>query len=45
MMWKSWINDYYQKGYYTSDQMKVFVTAGWITAEDYQTITGQDYVV
>lgn len=40
-MWKSWITNYYQKGYYTNDQMKVFVTAGWITADDFQAITGE----
>ncbi|EST12035.1 XkdX family protein [Sporolactobacillus laevolacticus] len=44
-MWKSWITNYYQKGYYTNDQMKVFVIAGWITADDYKMITGQDYSV
>jgi uncharacterized XkdX family phage protein len=42
-MWKSWIQQYYEKGYYTVNQMKVFVTAGWITAEDYKTITDEDY--
>lgn len=42
-MWKTWISSYYQKGYYTDDQMRVFVTAGWITADDYKSITGQDY--
>jgi uncharacterized XkdX family phage protein len=43
-MWKTWITTYYQKGYYTNDQMKVFVTAGWITSEDYKMITDEDYV-
>lgn len=42
-MWKSWIETYYKAGYYTNDQMKVFVTAGWITADDYQAITGQNF--
>ncbi|MFX3616210.1 MAG: XkdX family protein [Sporolactobacillus sp.] len=44
-MWKIWISDYYKKGYYTNDQMKVFVTAGWITIDDYKEITGKDYAV
>ncbi len=29
---------------YTIEQVKVFVSKGKITAEQYKTITGQDYV-
>lgn len=38
------IKKYFDKGYYTTEQMKVFVQAKWITEEDYKTITGVDYI-
>lgn len=38
------IKKYYDMGKYTNEQMKVFVGAGWITAEQYKEITGIDYV-
>lgn len=38
------VEKYYDKGFYTDEQMKVFVVANYITAEEYKTITGNDYV-
>lgn len=38
------IKRYYDMGKYTNEQVKVFVKAGWITEEEYKTITGEDYV-
>ncbi|PEZ05572.1 XkdX family protein [Bacillus sp. AFS018417] len=43
-MWYEWIKDWYSKGFYTKEEVKVFVKAGWITAEEYKDITGDDYV-
>lgn len=37
------IKRYYDSGRYTKDQVKVFVMAGWITEEEYNLITGEDY--
>ncbi|VUZ24882.1 Uncharacterised protein [Acetobacterium wieringae] len=39
------IKRYYDEGRYTNDQVKIFVRAKWITAEQYKTITGEDYTV
>lgn len=39
------IKKYYNMGKYTNEQVKVFVSAGWITAEEYKEITGVDYTV
>ncbi|MED3792314.1 XkdX family protein [Niallia alba] len=41
--WKQWISDYYAKGFYTNERMKVFVVSAWITSEEYKEITGVDY--
>lgn len=43
MTWAKIIGDYFKLGLYTTDQVKVFVVAKWITSDDYKTITGQDY--
>ncbi|MCR4436148.1 MAG: XkdX family protein [Clostridiales bacterium] len=43
MDWYSVVNDYYKTGYYTIDQVKVFVQKGKITAVQFQEITGQEY--
>lgn len=40
----SYIKEYYDLKLYTSDDVKIFVQAGWITNVDYKTITGVDYV-
>jgi len=36
---------YYDMGIYSKENVKVFVTAKRITAEDYKLITGDDYTV
>jgi uncharacterized XkdX family phage protein len=38
------VKRYYDKGYYTKDDVKVFVRAGKITPEQYEEITGEPYV-
>jgi uncharacterized XkdX family phage protein len=38
-----WINNFYKLNLYTIDQIKEFVTAKFITSDDFKTITGQDY--
>jgi len=42
-VWFTWIKQYYSAGLYTKDDVKVFVGARWITAEQYQEITGEVY--
>jgi uncharacterized XkdX family phage protein len=37
------IKRYYDMGKYTNEQVKIFVMANWITAEQYKEITGEDY--
>lgn len=37
------IKRYYDKGIYTKENVKVFVTAGKITLEQYAGITGEEY--
>lgn len=44
MDWFKVVSDYYKAGYYTADQVKVFVARGKITADQYQQITNQVYV-
>jgi len=41
----NYIKEYYDLTLYTRDDVKIFVKANWITAEDYKTITSIDYVV
>lgn len=43
MQWYAMIKRFYEAGYYTTDNVKVFVTAGKITSEQYQEITGVTY--
>ncbi|WP_407310898.1 XkdX family protein [Desulfosporosinus sp. SB140] len=43
MNWVQIVTQYYQSGFYTTDQVKVFVAKGKITATDYKNITGTDY--
>ena len=43
MDWFKTVSTFYAAGYYTVNQVKVFVIKGKITAEQYKTITGQDY--
>lgn len=44
MDWNKIVGGYYKEGYYIIEQVKVFVSKGKITAEQYKAITGQDYV-
>ena len=44
MDWNKICTGYYNAGYYTNDSLKVFVVKGKITADQYKTITGIDYV-
>lgn len=39
------IKQYYKAGLYTIDDLPLFIQCGWITADDYKTLTGDDYVV
>ena len=44
MDWVSIITRYYSAGYYTKSQVAVFLVKGKITADQYKTITGDNYV-
>lgn len=44
MDWFKICTDYYNAGYYTDITLKIFVAKGKITANQYKTITGIDYV-
>ena len=37
------VKRYYDRGYYTKDDVKVFVRAGKITPEQYEEIVGESY--
>ncbi|WP_366160543.1 XkdX family protein [Bacillus infantis] len=37
------IKKYYDSDRYDNEKVKVFVAAGWITEDEYQTITGETY--
>lgn len=41
----SLIKEYYNMGLYTKDQLKVFVQAVMITAQQYQDICGEPYTI
>lgn len=43
MDWFKTISDFYKSGYYTDDQVKVFVAKSKITPDQYQQITGEVY--
>ena len=43
MDWFATVKGYYDAGFYTKDQVKVFVVKGKITTDQYKTITGEDY--
>lgn len=36
--------DFFKRGFYTADDMKLFVEVQWITTEQYKETTGVDYV-
>ncbi|UJF36620.1 XkdX family protein [Paenibacillus hexagrammi] len=39
-----YIKEYYDMGFYSKDDVKYFVSAGWITADEYRLITDEEYV-
>lgn len=43
MDWNAVVKQYYDAGYYTVGQVKVFVAKGKITSDQFQQITGQVY--
>lgn len=45
MNWFEKVKKYYKAGYYTNEQVKVFVVGEKITKEQYKEITGIDYVM
>ncbi|MGP9042091.1 XkdX family protein [Cytobacillus kochii] len=44
MVWFNAIKGYYTEGFYSNDDVKIFVQAAWITADQYKQITGVNYV-
>ena len=42
-MWFDSVKRYYDMGLYTDEQMKMFVKANMITAEEYKEITNKAY--
>jgi uncharacterized XkdX family phage protein len=42
--WYTVVKRYYERGYYTNNEVKLFVQAGKITPEQYEEITGEPYV-
>jgi uncharacterized XkdX family phage protein len=44
MNWLQICTDYYKSGYYNNNTLKIFVAKGKITADEFKTITGQDYI-
>lgn len=43
MDWFETVKYFYDASLYTVDQVKIFVVKNKITAENFKTITGQDY--
>lgn len=37
------VKRYYDKGFYSKEDVAMFVKAGKLTAEEYKTITGDEY--
>ncbi len=44
MDWFEKVQRYYNWGYYTDEQVAMFVKAGKITERQYEIITGKEYV-
>ncbi|MCM3316191.1 XkdX family protein [Rummeliibacillus stabekisii] len=44
MDWFRTVSDFYKSGYYTDDQVKIFVVKGKITSQQFQKITDQEYL-
>ena len=34
---------FYKQGLYNAEDIKLFVKVAWISADDYKSLTGQDY--
>ncbi|WP_394884762.1 XkdX family protein [Clostridium butyricum] len=45
MNWFIRLKNYYDKGLYDNEQMKVFVKGKKITEQEYELITGEEYEV
>jgi uncharacterized XkdX family phage protein len=45
MDWYNVVKGYYDDGYYTKDNVKMFVEKGKITETEYEQITGEAYTV
>lgn len=43
MDWFKTVSDFYKSGFYTDEQVKVFVAKGKITSDQYEEITGKPY--
>ena len=43
MDWFEKVNRFYSRGYYTNEDVKVFVRYNKITPEQYKEITGEEY--
>ena len=44
MDWFKTVKDYYDSGFYTKEQVAVFVQKGKLTPEQYEEIVGEPYV-
>lgn len=44
-IWFRSVKKYYEMGFYSNDDVKVFVQAEFITEEQYKKITGEEYAV
>lgn len=44
-MWYNMIKGYFDRGFYTEEQIKIFVKARYITEEEFKEITGSDYTI
>lgn len=42
-IWFKSVKEYYGMGLYTKDNVKVFVKAKFISADEYKLITGEEY--
>jgi uncharacterized XkdX family phage protein len=45
MNWPDIVQRYYVAGYYSEEQVKVFVSSGKITETQYTEITGEPYII
>ena len=45
MDWYGKVKRYYEKGFYSNEQVKIFVEVGKISAEEYKEITGEVCII